>query len=130
MSYSIFQSQYTWPEELNDKVYKSWKKKASERLRDMVFKAMKETICDWMTVDMRRRVLALKSTDEFKKKSTQNRKNKVTGPKAGTLHTSGSISASQWARRMVLVTYLSLLIINYVFTCKCSNKYYMSSTLS
>jgi len=59
MSYSIFQSQYTWPEELNDKVYKDWKKKASERLRDMVFKAMKEKISDWMTIDMRRRVLAL-----------------------------------------------------------------------
>jgi len=129
MSYSVFQSQYTWPEELNDKVYKAWKKKASERLRDMVFKAMKENICDWMTVDMRRQVLALKSTDAFKKKSSQNRKNKVTGPKAGTLHTSGSISASQWARRMVLVIYLSLLIIYFVF-CKCCNKYYMSSILS
>ena len=75
---------------------------------------MKENICDWMTVDMRKRVLTLKSTDAFKKKPTQNRKNKVTGPKAGTLHTSGSISASQWAKRMVLVTYLSLLIIYYL----------------
>ena len=42
MSYSIFQSQYTWPEKLNDKVYNDWKKKASKRLRDMVFKAMKK----------------------------------------------------------------------------------------
>jgi len=101
------QSQYTWPEELNDKVYKAWKKKASERLRDMVFKAMKEKICDWMTVDMRRRLLALRSTEEFKKKSAQNRKNKVIGPKIGTVHTSGSISASQWARRLVIYTDIS-----------------------
>jgi len=130
MSYSTFQSQYTWPEEMNYKVYKDWKKNASERLRDMVFKAMKEKICEWMTVDMRRQVLALKSTDAFKKRYAQNRKNKVTGPKSGTVHTSGPISASQWAKRMVLVTYLSLLIIYYVLICKCSNKYYMSFTLS
>jgi len=36
-------------------------------------------------------------TNAFKKRSSQNKRNKTTGPKAGTHHTSGSISASQWA---------------------------------
>ena len=96
----------------------------------MVLKAVKEKNYGWMTVDIRRRVLALRSTDAFKKRSAPNKKNKVIGPKVGTVHTSRSISASQWARRMVLVTYLSLLIIYFILICKCSNKYYMCFTLS
>jgi len=54
MSSSNFKSQYTWPEELNNKEHKEWKKKASERLKDMVFKVMKEKDCYWMTSDMKK----------------------------------------------------------------------------
>lgn len=96
------QSSYTWAEHLNHRVYKEWKSTAAKRLRDMVWKAMDEEITEWMPTELKKRVQALRETDAFKKRSEQNRKNKTTGPKAGTLHTSGSISASQWARRLVV----------------------------
>lgn len=96
------QVSYTWPENLNHRVHKEWKTAASKRLRDMVWKALHEDITEWMLDELKQRVKALRETDAFKKRSEQNKKNKTSGPKAGTLHTSGSISASQWARRLVV----------------------------
>jgi len=60
----------------------------------MVWKAIDEEITEWMPTALKKRVQALRETDAFKKRFEQNRKNKTTSPKAGTLHTSGSILAS------------------------------------
>ena len=99
------QTRYSWAEELNDIVYKEWQKKAVEHLKDMVSKAMAkldDEIIDWLPTPLRNRLKLLRQTEDFKKRSKQNSANKRTGPKAGTVHTSGSISAEETARRMVI----------------------------
>ncbi|KAJ8436765.1 hypothetical protein Cgig2_021295 [Carnegiea gigantea] len=63
----------------------------------MIWKAMDEEITKWMPTELKQHVQAMRQIDAFKKRSTQNQKNKTTGPKRGTLHSLGSISASQWA---------------------------------
>ena len=99
---SILQSSYTWAAHLNNRVYKEGKSTASKRLRDLVWKAMDEEITERMPAELKQRVQDIRQTDAFKKRFAQNKRNKTTGPKAGTLHTSGLISASQWARRLVV----------------------------
>jgi len=99
------QTRYTWAEELNDTVYKEWEKKAGERLKDMVSKAMAkpdDVIIDWLPTPLRNQLKALRESENFQKRSRQNSLNKRTGPKAGTVHTSGSVSAEFTARRMVI----------------------------
>ena len=80
----------------------------------MVWKAMDEEITEWMPTELKKRVQDLRETDAFKKRSEQNRKNKTTWPKAGTLHTSGSISASQWAMRLVVSFNFSFIQNNFL----------------
>ncbi|KAJ8420986.1 hypothetical protein Cgig2_001816 [Carnegiea gigantea] len=69
------------PEHLNNRVCKEWKSTASKRLGDMVRKAMDKEITEWMPIEQKQRVQAIWQTDAFKKRSTQNKKNKTTGPK-------------------------------------------------
>uniref|UniRef100_A0A7C9ABV2 Uncharacterized protein n=3 Tax=Opuntia streptacantha TaxID=393608 RepID=A0A7C9ABV2_OPUST len=71
----------------------------------MVSKAMAkpdDEIIDWLPTPLRNRLKTLRQTEDFKKRSKQNSANKRIGPKAGTVHTSGSISAEETARRMAL----------------------------
>lgn len=99
------QTRYYWAEELNDRVYNDWVKKAGERLKDMVSKAMTRPdneIIPWLPTPLRSRLKAFRETEDFKKRSRQNSINKRTGPKAGTVHTAGSISAEQTAKKMVI----------------------------
>ena len=99
------QTRYSWAEELNDIVYDEWGKKVVECLKDMVSIAMarpNDEIIDWLPTFLRNRLKAFRQMEDFKKKSRQNSINKRSGPKAGTVHTSGSISAKQNARTMVI----------------------------
>lgn len=100
------QTRYCWAEELNDTVYTEWVRKAGERLKDMVSKAMRrpdDEIIHWLPTPLRNRLKAFRDTENFKKRSRQNSINKRTGPKAGTVHTSGSITAEHTARKMVIL---------------------------
>lgn len=100
-----FQTRYYWAEELNDRVYNDWVKKAGERLKDIVSKAMTRPdneIIPWLPTPLRSRLKAFRETEDFKKRSRQNSINKRTGPKAGTVHTAGSISAEQTPKKMVI----------------------------
>ena len=100
------QTRYCWAEELNDRVYNDWVKKACERLKDMVSKAMarpEDEIILWLPTLLRNRLKAFRETEDFKKRSRQNSINKRTGPKARNVHTVGSISAEQTARKMVIM---------------------------
>ena len=75
------------------------------RVKDIVNKAEKkplEKIIHWMTDDLRASLKNKRKTDEeFKKRSTRNRRNKTEGSKAKIGHSQGSISATMWARRLV-----------------------------
>ncbi|KAJ8436872.1 hypothetical protein Cgig2_002372 [Carnegiea gigantea] len=71
----------------------------------MVSKAMtrpEDEIIPWLPTPLRSRLKAFRETEDFKKRSRQNSINKRTGPKAGTVHIVGSISAEQTARKMVI----------------------------
>ena len=66
------QTRYTWAEELNDIVYKEWEKKAGERLKDMVSKAMAkpdDEAIDWLPTPLRNQPKALRQSENFQKKA-------------------------------------------------------------
>jgi len=99
---SILQSSSTYAEHLNNRVYKEWKSTASKRLRDLVWKTMDEEITEWMPTELKKISTSHKGNRCIPEEVWTKQKNKTIGPKVGTFHTSGSISASQWARRMVV----------------------------
>ena len=79
--------------------------KGRNRLKDLVCKVSKKKPTDvipWISPEVRRQLLHHKRTSKvFLKRSRQAKLNKITGPKAGTRHTQGSISAAAIAKKMV-----------------------------
>ena len=59
-----------------------------------------DDIIHWLLTPLRNQVKAFGEIGDFKKRSRQNSINKSTGPKAGTVHTLGTVSIEQMARKM------------------------------
>ena len=65
-------------------------------------KGSPEKIIPWIMDDLCTLLQNKRETDEeFKRRSKQNRKNKIKGPKGKIGHSQGSISVIMWAKRLV-----------------------------
>ncbi|KAJ8427157.1 hypothetical protein Cgig2_009516 [Carnegiea gigantea] len=99
---------YRWTVEYVSLVKEAYWEKGRNCLKDVVCKVSKKKPTDvipWLSPDGQRQLLHHKQTNEgFLKRSRQSRLNKITGPKAETRHTQGSISATVIAKKMETVT--------------------------
>ena len=111
MTYNLqkMQDRYRWTTEHASLVKEAYWQKGRNRLKDMVCKVSKKKPTDvipWLSPDVHRQLLHHKRTNNgFLRRSTQSRLNKITGPKAGTLHTQGSILAAAIAKKMVHICF-------------------------
>ncbi|KAJ8421622.1 hypothetical protein Cgig2_027016 [Carnegiea gigantea] len=90
-------------------VKEAYWEKGRNCLKDVVRKVSKNKPTDvipWLSPDVQRQLLHHKHTNEgFLKRSRQSRLNKITGPKAETHHTQGSISTVVIAKKMVQISF-------------------------
>ena len=111
------QDRYRWAAEHASLVKEAYWDKGQNRLKDMVCKVSKKKPTDvipWLSPDVRRQLQHHKQTlTGFLKRSRQYRLNKVTGPKAGTCHIQGSISASAIIKKMVRICLFRLCSDNF-----------------
>ena len=103
----VSQDRFRWAAEHAALVKETYWKKGQNRLKDLVCKLSKKKPTDvipWISPDVRQQLLHHKQTSEvFLKRSRQCRLNKITGPKAGTRHAQGSVSAAAIAKKMVII---------------------------
>ncbi|KAJ8421735.1 hypothetical protein Cgig2_008551 [Carnegiea gigantea] len=92
------------PEEHASLVKEKFYQKGQNRLKDLVCKVSKKKPEDpipWLSLDVRVQLVQHKKTSRgFLKRSRQSMLNKITGPKARSHHTLGSVSTAEIAKRL------------------------------
>ncbi|KAL2904190.1 hypothetical protein RDABS01_002900 [Bienertia sinuspersici] len=100
-----FQQRYQWDVNHNDLVEQNFGKKATICLKHLVNRVGNSSNeIPWMSDDVRKELKKVRSSTDFKKKSDKARKNRLEGKKRGILHSQGSISATEIARRKMKET--------------------------
>ncbi|KAL2928804.1 hypothetical protein RDABS01_034215 [Bienertia sinuspersici] len=99
------EQRYQWDVNHNDLVEQNFGKKAAICLKHLVNRVGNSSNeIPWMSDDVRKELKKVRSSTDFKKKSDKARKNRLEGKKRGILHSQGSISATEIARRKMKET--------------------------
>ncbi|KMT04317.1 hypothetical protein BVRB_8g183920 [Beta vulgaris subsp. vulgaris] len=108
--FRIFRLKFTWRSELADEVRRAFDQKGAKRLKRLHYwltsskPRKKGGVCPaWMQVNVHKQVMERLEDPEFKKRSEQAKKNKLSGVENGVIHPGhiqGSISTHEVAERL------------------------------